>query len=161
MKPIFHIMLFSFSFACSSALLAQPGEQKQSDPSPRGDRPIDRFPGPPGYGPRPGGGFERVFSILTEEQRASFRQIMDKNREAVRNLEQKSAQARRELLEAALIDKFDETRVREKLNALTAIDVDLTMLRIKALSKMEPALTAEQLQKLRNSSQPDGAGASE
>jgi Spy/CpxP family protein refolding chaperone len=133
-------------------------EEKKSD-TPSADRP--RFQGPGAYGPRVGGGFERVFGILTEEQRSSFRQAMEGQREAMRDLEQKSAEARRELMEAALVDKFDEGKVREKLDALMKTDADLTMIRIKALSKMEPALTAEQFQKLRSAAQPQGAGAPE
>jgi Spy/CpxP family protein refolding chaperone len=105
-----------------------------------------------------GGGFERVFGVLTEEQRTSFRQAMEGEREKVRELEQKSAEARRELMESALVDNFDEARVRGKLNTLMKVDADLTMIRIKALSKIEPKLTAEQLQKLRNAAQPAGTG---
>jgi Spy/CpxP family protein refolding chaperone len=132
-------------------------EEKKSDAAEQ--RP--RFQGPGAYGPRVGGGFERVFGVLTEEQRASFRQAMEGEREKVRELEQKSGEARRELMEAALVDKFEEAKVRQKLDALTKVDADLTMIRIKALSKVEPKLTAEQLQKLRTAAQPDGAGAPE
>jgi len=149
-----------FVLACATALLARGADENKTD-SPGGDRPSARFQGPGGYGPRVGGGFERVFAILTEEQRTSFRQAMEGQREAVRELEQKSGEARRELMEAALVDKFDEGKVRQKLNALMKVDADLTMVRIKALSKMEPALTAEQLEKLWNAARPDGAGASD
>jgi len=147
-----------FALACATALLARGADENKSDPL-AGDRPPARFQGQGGYGPRVGGSFERIFAILTEEQRASFRQAMENQREAVRELEQKSAEARRELMEAALVDKFDEGNVRQKLNALMKVDADLTMVRIKALSKMEPALTAEQLEKLWNAMQPEGAGA--
>ena len=68
----------------------------------------------------------------------------------MRDLEQKSAQARRELVEATLVDKFDEGAVRKKLDALMAIDADVTMLRIKAFAKLDPRLSAAQLEKLRN-----------
>src|SRR4051794_288900 len=111
-----------------------------------------------GYGPRVGGGIERVFGLLTEEQRASFRRAMEGQREKVRNLEQKSGEARRQLLEAALVDKFDEANVRKKLDALMGIDGDLTMLRIKAIAKMEPPITAEQLEKLRGAAGGEGPG---
>jgi Spy/CpxP family protein refolding chaperone len=112
----------------------------------------ERFGSGGAYGPRVAGGFERVFGLLTEEQRTSFRHAMEGQREKMRSLEQKSAEARRELFEAALVDKFDEGVVRKKLDALMAIDADVTMLRIKAFAKMEPPLTAEQLEKLRTAS---------
>ena len=147
------------SLACASTLLAQPAAEKKND-SP-GERRPERFQGPGGYGPRMDGGFERVFGILTEEQRGSFRAAMEGQRDRVRELEQKSAEARQELMEAALVDKFDEGKVRGKLNALMKVDADLTMIRIKGLSKIEPALTAEQLQKLRDVAQGERRGAPE
>ena len=111
----------------------------------------ERFAG--GNGPRVGGGFERLFGVLTQDQRTSFRRAMEGQRDKLRDLEQKSAEARRALLEAALVDKFDETAVRKKLHALMAIDADVTMIRIKALAKIDPPLTAEQLEKLREAAQ--------
>jgi|SRR5579862_7174631 len=108
----------------------------------------ERFAG--GYGLRVGGGFERLFGLLTEDQRASFRRAMEGQRDKMRDLEQKSAEARRQLVEAALVDKFDETAVRKKLDALMSIDANVTMLRIKAFAKLDPPLTAEQLEKLRD-----------
>jgi Spy/CpxP family protein refolding chaperone len=142
-----------FVLACVTVLMAQ--EEKKGD-APGADRP--RFQGSGAYGPRAGGGFERVFGVLTEEQRSSFRQAMEGEREKMRELEQKSGEARRELMEAALVDKFDEARVRQKLNALMKVDADLTMIRIRGLSKVEPRLSAEQLEKLRSAAQPDSAG---
>jgi Spy/CpxP family protein refolding chaperone len=118
----------------------------------------DRFAGGgAGYGPRMAGGFERVFGLLTEEQRASFRRAMEGQRDNMRGLEQKSAEARREVLEAALVNKFDEPTVRKKLDALMAIDADVTMLRIKAFAKLDPPLTADQLEKLRNAAGREGS----
>jgi Spy/CpxP family protein refolding chaperone len=137
---------------CMSGLMAQ--EEKKGD-APR-ERP--RFQGAGAYGPRVGGGFERVFGVLTEEQRSSFRQAMEGEREKMRELEQKSAEARRELMESALVDKFEEAKVRQKLNALMKMDADLTMIRIKAFSKVEPKLSADQLEKIRSAAQPDGQG---
>jgi Spy/CpxP family protein refolding chaperone len=142
---------------CATALLAQAQDEKKNGPS-SPERRSDRFQGPGGYGPRMGGGFERVFGVLTEEQRTSFREAIEGDRQKVRELERKSSEARRELMEAALVDKFDEAKVREKLNALMKVDADLTMLRIKAISKIEPKLSAEQLEKLRSAAQLDGAG---
>jgi Spy/CpxP family protein refolding chaperone len=142
------------------ALLARAQDEKKNGPSSQ-ERRSERFQGPGAYGPRVGGGFERVFGVLTEEQRSSFRQAMEGERQKVRELEQKSGEARRELMEAGLVDKFDEAKVREKLNALMKVDADLTMIRIKALSKIEPKLSAEQLEKLRSAPQGEGGPAPE
>jgi hypothetical protein len=82
---------------------------------------------------------------------------MEGQRDNMRGLEQKSAEARREVLEAALVNKFDEPTVRKKLDALMAIDADVTMLRIKAFAKLDPPLTADQLEKLRNAAGREGS----
>jgi Spy/CpxP family protein refolding chaperone len=144
--------------------MAQPAADKKPDQaSPRSPaiRPGERLPGGPGPGPRLGGGFERIFAVLTEEQRASFRRAMEGQRESARRLEEKSAEARRELFEAALVDKFAEARVREKVKALADVDADLTMIRIGAFSKIEPSLSAQQLEKLRNPGAMDSGDAPE
>jgi uncharacterized membrane protein len=103
------------------------------------------FPGGPG---RFGLGPERLFSILTEEQRASLREIMADQREKARDLEEKARDARRALYEAALLDKFDENAARQKAMAAAKADAELTVLRLKAISQIRPPLSAEQLQKL-------------
>ena len=94
-------------------------------------------------------GVERVFSVLTDEQRASFREAMEAQAEKLGDLEQKAREARRDLFETALTDKFEESAFREKALAAAKLEAELTVIRAKALAKMKPPLSAEQIQNLR------------
>jgi Spy/CpxP family protein refolding chaperone len=100
-------------------------------------------------------GFERVLSVLTEEQRASMREAMAADREKIRELEGKIRDSRKELFELGLREKFDEAAVREKAAAVAKLDAEMTVLRVKAISRIRPPLTAEQIEKIRNSAGPE------
>jgi Spy/CpxP family protein refolding chaperone len=97
-------------------------------------------------------GFERVLSVLTEEQRASMREAMAEDREKIRELEGKIRDVRRELFELGVREKFDEAAVREKATAAAKLDAEMTVLRVKAISRIRPPLTSEQKEKIRSSS---------
>ena len=136
-------------------VVAEPDREQNPErrPPPRdgagsGQRP-QFTPGGPGRG-GPGLGFERLFSVLTEDQRASLREAMDGLREKSRELEEKLRDARKDLFAASLAEKFDEDAVRQKAMAVAKLDAELTVLRAKAFSKMRPALTPEQIEKVKN-----------
>ena len=93
---------------------------------------------------------ERLFGLLTDEQRASLRRAMEAQREKMRGLEEKLRDARKELFEAGLKEKFDEEAVRQKAMVAAKLDAELAVLRAKAFSQMRPPLSAEQLEKLKN-----------
>jgi Spy/CpxP family protein refolding chaperone len=95
-------------------------------------------------------GYDRVMGVLTEEQRASLRIVMEEQREKVRDLEEKARDARKEVFEAGLAEKFDEAVVRQKATEVAKVDAELIVLRVKAFSQMRPPLSAEQVQKLKN-----------
>jgi Spy/CpxP family protein refolding chaperone len=95
-------------------------------------------------------GMERLVSALTDEQRASLQEAMAAQREKVSGLEEKSRQARRAMFESALAEKFEEASVRKQAIALSKIEAELTVIRMKAFSQMRPQLSAEQMEKLRN-----------
>ncbi len=96
--------------------------------------------------------FERaLLSVLTDEQRASMRQAMEADRGKIRDLELKIRDARKELFELGLREKFDEVTVREKANAAAKLDTEMTVLRVKAISQIRPPLSAEQIEKVKNS----------
>jgi Spy/CpxP family protein refolding chaperone len=130
------------SFAIS--ILAQAQTSNSDKPAPR------RQFGPPAAG-RFSPGFEHVLSVLTEEQRSSIREAMASDREKIRDLEQKIRQARKELFELGLREKFDEAAVREKAAAAAKFDAEMTVLRVKAISEIKPPLSAEQIQKIKDS----------
>jgi len=96
------------------------------------------------------GGDFAAFRVLTEEQRESFRTAMQDLREEMRGFEEKLRDARKDLIAAGLTEKFDEGAVRKKALEVGKLDAELTVLRAKALSKVKPALSAEQIEQIKN-----------
>lgn len=110
----------------------------------------------PGGAARFAFGPDRLFALLTPEQRASLRQVAGDERGTMRQVEEKLREARRGLYQTALLDKFDEETVRQKAKAVAELDAELTVLRLKILSQVKPPLSAEQLQKLSAPPAPEG-----
>src|SRR5436190_10227178 len=132
-------------------------QSDQTKPAPERAAQETRRPGGfMGPGMRGGPGIERVFSVLTDEQRTSLREAMEGEREKVRDLEEKLRDARRALFDAALAQKFDESAIREKAEASAKLEAEITVIRAKAFAKLKPPLSAEQLQKVREA--PAAAG---
>jgi len=121
------------------------------------DKPTPRRQFGVGAGARFTPGFERVLSVLTDDQRASIREAMVADREKIRELEGKIRESRKELFELGLREKFDEAAVREKANEAAKLDAEMTILRVKAISKIQPPLTAEQIEKIKNSAAAESA----
>lgn len=94
--------------------------------------------------------FPLMERVLTEEQRESLRAAMESQREAMRGIEGKLRDARRELMKAGMIEKFDEDAVRAKALDVAKLEAELTVLRAKAFSQMKPGLSPEQIEKVRN-----------
>ena len=127
---------------------AQPNPDKPDRPRP----PLgERQPGE-GPGPRfqPGPGAALMERVLTEEQRESMRTIMASQREEMRGIQEKMRAARKELLQASMADKFDEDLVRTKALAVAKLEAELTVLRAKAMSQVQPPLSDEQIEKIMN-----------
>ena len=109
---------------------------------------------PGSAGSRLGGDIERIAAVLTPEQREFVRKSNEENREKTRDLEEKVRAARRAVLDATLDKKFDEAALRQKLEAAAKLDIDLMVIRAKAFSKVEPPLSDEQIERIKN--QPAG-----
>ena len=130
----------------------------QPEPNPPPNRPVR--PNPPGRpdrplppmlrGEAPGAGTEgRLMSVLTDEQRRSFREAMQGQREKMRDWEEKVRTTRREILEASLKPDFDEQALREKALAAAKAETELMVLRAKAISQIKPPLTPGQIERLK------------
>jgi Spy/CpxP family protein refolding chaperone len=133
--------------AVSGAADLKLNSQEASPPMQRNpDRPVPPQGGPgvflAGLGP--------VGDVLTDEQRASFRQGMEAQREKTRGIETKLRAARRQLLEAGLDGKFDEAAVREQAMAVAALEAETAVMRAKALSQIKPPLSTEQIEKVKS-----------
>jgi Spy/CpxP family protein refolding chaperone len=115
----------------------------------------------PAFRPQPPAGFGRAmenpaFNVLTEMQRTSIAQIMQTQQEKVREIDSKLRDARRELFESGLNEKFDESVVRKQALVVAGLEAEQTVLRLKALSQVQPPLSPGQIEKLRNILQSNG-----
>lgn len=122
----------------------------------------DRPDGPPGAerrrlrqqpGLQPGGpqqGVPLMEQVLTEDQRESMRKAMETHRETLRGHQEKMRDARKALMNAALAEDFKEDVVHAKALEVAKLEADLTVMRLKALAEVQPALTKEQLEQLTN-----------
>src|SRR5438067_974780 len=111
------LALLAAQFGGGTTASAQPDKNNNPErPRVAGEEP-GRFQRPQ-LGGGPAGrfvpGIERLQSILSDEQRASLREVMQGQREKMRDLEEKIRDARKDLLTAGLTDKFDEDAVRQK-----------------------------------------------
>ena len=112
--------------------------------------PVNRRPQPPPGPARLMEGLGPIVPVLTEEQLASMAQALQSRREKVRELEMKIRSARRALFEAGLAGKFDEETVRRQAQAVSSLEAERTVLGLKALSEVQPPLTAEQIERIKN-----------
>lgn len=96
--------------------------------------------------------------VLTEDQRDSLRQTMESQREKMRETQEKIRDARKALMTAALANDFKDDVVRAKALEVAKLEADVTVLRLKALSEVQPALSKEQLEKIMNPQPPQGMG---
>jgi len=161
MKKIASIRNTAFTLAV--AVILQTVSVAQSQPRPKGDdslrppqplgegRMSERRPqgGQPGFQPggQPGFTMERV---LTEDQRESIRKTLEANRDKTRANMEKIREARKELNKLALEAEFNEDVVRAKAMEIAKLEVEMTVMRLKALSEVQPALSQEQIDKVIN-----------
>lgn len=153
--------------ALAAVVLSQTISVSQAQPQPRGEnlerprqpagegRLSERRPqgGPQGFQPGGQQGFNGVNAmerVLTEDQRESIRKLLESNRETTRENLEKIREARKELSKLALDAEFNESAVRAKALEIAKLEADMTVMRLKALSEVQPALSAEQIEKIMN-----------
>ena len=88
--------------------------------------------------------------VLTPEQRDSMRGIMESEREKMRGIQEKIRDARKALMKASLAEKFDEEAVRAKALEVAKLEAEVTVIRAKAISKVQPPLSPEQIEQIIN-----------
>ena len=121
-----------------------------------GPRPAQSQGQPGGFGGR-GVGIERIATVLTPEQRDSLRQITLENREQAMGIERKMQEARKAALDAALESPLNEADLRAKLEAVAKLETEITLVRVKAFAKIDPPLSAEQKEQIKNPPQMNDA----
>lgn len=95
-------------------------------------------------------GFGAIGNILTEEQRVSFRQQMESQREPLRGIEMKLRDARAKALNAALERPINENAVRESAMAVASLEAEMSVIRAKAFAQIQPPLSPEQIEKIKS-----------
>ena len=103
---------------------------------------------------RPMGAAAAMLGVLTDEQRESFRQAMRAQRKEVGALDAELRTARTELFDAGIAGTFDEAEVRQKAMAVANLEADLAVLRFKAISRVQPPLSPDQIQRIKEAAQP-------
>jgi uncharacterized membrane protein len=118
-----------------------------------GGQPFQR-PMQQGMSPAFGGGAAamagRAMMVLNPEQRESLRGAMQADQEKIRELEQQLREARKAAADAGISRDFKEDDLRAKLEAAAKLDTEITILRAKALAQVQPPLTDDQIQRLKN-----------
>jgi Spy/CpxP family protein refolding chaperone len=97
---------------------------------------------------------ERMFPmlnrVLTDEQRQSLQQIIAPQRDQLRPLEEKLRSSRQALVDQITSGNFNEALASQDANESAQAEADLTMVFAKALAKMQPPLSAEQISQIKN-----------
>ena len=91
-----------------------------------------------------------MLRALTDEQRAQFRDAVQANQPKTQEFLDQMREARKEVLEAQLAEKFDEANFRAKAEAVAKIQVELDVLNAQAFAKIRPSLTPEQIEKMKS-----------
>lgn len=142
------------AFAIAALLPSTPVALAQPNPEAPNRRPpppgADRRGDHPQPGFQPGRALPMLERVLTEEQRESLRAAAESQRDQVRGLQEKLRAARQALMRASLAEKFDEDAVRAKAMEVGRLDAELTVLRAKAMSKVQPPLSEEQIERISN-----------
>ena len=146
MKIVVSGLVAGCLLATSSQLWAQDTNTTSTNMPPRLRAPG----GPGGAGARPGG----LMGILSEEQMASLQKARAAQTEKLRELQPKMQAAQKEVFEASLSPKFDEVLVHQKAEAAAQIYADILVAQAKAFSEIQPPLSPEQIEQLKNMQSP-------
>lgn len=92
------------------------------------------------------------FNVLTAEQRASLAPLAQEHRGKIDELQEKIRAGRKTLVETAIGRPFDEAAVRQQAQSVANLEAEIGVIRLKILSKVQPPLSPEQVEKLKAAS---------
>ncbi|HSY75110.1 MAG TPA: periplasmic heavy metal sensor [Dongiaceae bacterium] len=94
--------------------------------------------------------FPALNRVLTDDQRKTFRAAIETQSEKIQPLEEKMRESRRAVLDEIASGKFDESVARQNAEESAKAEVELTVIFAKALSQMQPPLSAQQIEQMKN-----------
>jgi Spy/CpxP family protein refolding chaperone len=94
--------------------------------------------------------FPMVSRVLTTQQRQSLQQIIEGQRDQIRPLVDKLQTSRQAMLNQVIGSTFNENLVRQDAAQSASAEVDLTVIFARALSHMQPPLSAQQVAQIKN-----------
>jgi Spy/CpxP family protein refolding chaperone len=130
-KSIFYFAAIAIAFANFSAQAQAPGQRQQLAGA------GERF-------------FPALNRVLTDDQRKSFRAAIAPQFGKIQPLEEKTRASRKTLLDEIASGNFDEAAVRQNAEESAKADEELTVIFAKSLSQMQPPLSAQQIEQLKN-----------
>jgi len=140
---------FNLRAFAPALLLALPltlaAQQAELPPRAQGQRPAGVLQAPGVAGFALGG----PIGVLTDQQRASYEAAMQRQRGLMQQLQAQLRTAREDFVAASVDQKFDENAMRQKALAAYRPEVEMAVLRAKALSEVQPPLTPEQIEKIK------------
>ena len=95
------------------------------------------------------GFFPMLGRLLTDEQRLSLLRNIDSQRDQIRPLQEKIRSSRAALLNQIVSGKFDENLARQYAGQSAGAEAQLTVIFARALARMQPSLSPEQLAQLK------------
>jgi Spy/CpxP family protein refolding chaperone len=90
--------------------------------------------------------------VLDQDQWDLLRQSLQKDGDQLSALEEKLRAAQKELIQACVATTYDEKVVREKAEAVSKIQVEITMVRAQSIAIVAPTLKPEQKDQMADSS---------
>jgi len=94
--------------------------------------------------------FPALNRVLTDEQRQSFRAAIGLQSEKIQSLEETMRESRKMMLDEIAGGKFDESAARQDAEESAKAEAEITVIFAKALSQMQPSLSARQIEQMKN-----------
>jgi Spy/CpxP family protein refolding chaperone len=94
--------------------------------------------------------FPLISRVLTDDQRKSIQQIIVSQRDQIRPLEEKIRSSRQALLDLTVSGNFSEGLATQYAGETARAESDLLVIYAKALSQMQPKLSAQQIAQLKS-----------
>jgi Spy/CpxP family protein refolding chaperone len=139
-QSVFRIFGAAILATMPMALSAQPAE-----PSPNI---AQRLPGAAVAGAQ-GFALGGPVGALTDQQRTSYEAAMARQRPRMMELQSQLRTARADFVAASVDQKFDENSLRQKAMAAYRIEAEMAVMRAKAMSEVQPPLSAEQIERIK------------